>query len=168
METHSKKLLGAFCAVTLCTPAFALEVRFADNTWGGTHIPKGQQCQKFGGGNPASPRLTVSDIPAGASHLQVAFSDRDSKKMNHGGHGVIQIILPTGATQATIPSVKGHSYQLPKGVAMVSEHKGAGWDKAGAYMPPCSGGKGHAYYVTVQSFNGEQVTGQTTLELGSF
>jgi hypothetical protein len=39
---------------------------------------------------------------------------------------------------------------MPEGVIIVSKHKAPDWDKAGAYLPPCSGGKGNKYTVTIQ------------------
>ena len=69
------------------TNAFALDAKLADPAWDGVKVPAGQQCQKFDGKNPATPKLTVSDIPAGTNSIVLEYSDRDSKKMNNGGHG---------------------------------------------------------------------------------
>jgi hypothetical protein len=51
---------------------------------------------------------------------------------------------------------------------MIEAHRGPGWDKEGAYMPPCSGGKGHAYYVTIKTLKGDQVTAETIVEMGKY
>jgi hypothetical protein len=34
--------------------------------------------------------------------------------------------------------------------------------------PPCSGGKGHAYYVTVKTLEGDKVVAETILEMGKY
>ena len=55
---------------------------------------------------------------------------------------------------------------------MVKEHQGPGWDKAGAYMPPCSGGRGNDYYVTVKavaaSGDEKKVLAEKVVEMGKF
>ncbi|SDZ93662.1 hypothetical protein SAMN05660420_00798 [Desulfuromusa kysingii] len=154
--------------LTFSTNAFALEVNFADNTWDGIKVPAGQQCQKFGGDNPATPKWIVSDIPAGSNALLLEYSDRDSERMNNGGHGRMQFAINTSASTVTIPSVPGHTYMLPQGFTMVEAHRGPGWDKEGAYMPPCSGGKDHAYYLTIKALKDEMVTAETVIEMGKY
>ena len=168
---RSKSIIKRLSLLTLLTTssyAFALDVNFVDSKWDGATIPKGQQCQKFDGVNPGTPKLSVSDIPAGSDSVVLVYSDRDSKKMNNGGHGIMNYTLPKGATAVELPIVAGHSYEMPKGFEIIAEHRGAGWDKEGAYMPPCSGGSGHEYYVTVQTYKGNTVTAETVLELGKF
>jgi hypothetical protein len=96
------------------------------------------------------------------------YSDRDSKNMNNGGHGQISYALTSAMMKVEIPSVLGHTYALPEPFTMIAEHRGPGWDKAGAYMPPCSGGKDHAYYVTVKAVDGDKVLATTVLELGKY
>ena len=128
-----------------------LHVSFADPDWDGKIVPTGQQCQKFGGNNPHSPRLTVKNIPNGANALIMEYSDRSYAPMDNGGHGRIGFIIAAGVSEVTVPSVPGHSYELPKGFFLVKEHLAPKWDKAGAYMPPCSGGRGNSYYVTVKA-----------------
>ena len=148
--------------------ASAIEVKLADAAWDGVKIPTGQQCQKFGGNHPATPKLNVSGIPEGSDLIVLEYSDRDSKKMNNGGHGRMSFAIDATVTNVEIPTVAGHSFQLPESFTMIEKHRGAGWDKEGAYMPPCSGGKGHAYYVTVKTMKGKMVTAQTVLEMGKF
>ena len=57
---------------------------------------------------------------------------------------------------------------MPENFTMVEAHRGAGWDKESAYMPPCSGGKDHAYYVTVKAMKGDTVTAEIVFELGKY
>jgi hypothetical protein len=126
-------------------------------------VPEGQQCQKFGG-QGKSPALAVSAIPSGASHLVLEFSDRTYKPMDNGGHGKVAYAIESGATSVTVPPVPGHTMELPAGFTLVEAQKAPTWDKAGAYLPPCSGGRGNSYYVTVMAVHKQ---GDETHELGS-
>lgn len=51
-------------------------------------------------------------------------------------------------------------------------HRGPDWDKAGAYMPPCSGGNKHPYHVIVKAVkqNGKDITvlAQKLVEMGLY
>lgn len=162
------KLITPAFAVFCSAQAMALDVKFVDAKWDGMKIPTGQQCQKFGGQQPATPALKVSGIPAGATELVFEYSDRDFEKMNNGGHGRIQYSLSSSVSDLEVPSVPGHSFELPMNFTSIEAHRSPGWDKAGAYMPPCSGGKSHAYYVTVKALKADQVLSQTVLELGTY
>jgi hypothetical protein len=130
-----------------------LEVSFADATWNGKAIPKGQQCKRFGGKNPQTPRLIVKNIPPGTNAIIMEYSDESYAPMDKGGHGKIGYRVPEGTIEKTIPSVPGHTFDLPQGFFLVAAHANPAWDKAGAYMPPCSGGRGNYYYVTVKAVN---------------
>lgn len=127
-----------------------LQVRLADPAWDGEDIPSGQQCRRFGG-QGATPRLEVSGIPAGANTLILSYSDRSHPPMNNGGHGVMGYRIEPGRSRVVVPSVPGHTFDLPEGFFLVQAHRNPRWDKAGAYMPPCSGGKGNLYVVTVEA-----------------
>ncbi|TXR53979.1 hypothetical protein [Reinekea thalattae] len=162
------KLLLTVLAMLFSGSALALEVKVADKAWDGMMVPEGQQCQKFGGDSPMTPKLKIKGIPKGSDSLLLEYSDRDSERMNNGGHGRMQFALKANAKKVTVPSVPGHSYELPKGFTMVEAHRGPGWDKEGAYMPPCSGGNDHAYYVTVKSLQGDKVLAETVVELGKY
>ncbi|WP_413693264.1 hypothetical protein [Psychromonas sp. KJ10-2] len=163
-----KLLATTILAGCFSTYASAIEVELTDSAWDGVKIPEGQQCQKFGGQNPMTPALKVSEIPAGSDSIVLAYSDRDSEKMNNGGHGVMSYEIDSMTTSVAIPQVAGHSYDLPEKVTMIEAHRSPGWDKEGAYMPPCSGAKDHAYYLTVKAMKGAQVTATTVLELGNY
>jgi len=165
------KILSTFVIASSCgftNFASALEVKFSDPAWNGETIPVGQQCQKFGGENPASPALTLSEIPLGSDLIVLEYSDRDSKKMDNGGHGIMSYAIDNAMTNIDIPSVTGHSFDIPQGFTMIEKHRGAGWDIEGAYMPPCSGANNHAYYVTVKSMKGTTVTAEKVLEMGKY
>ena len=127
-----------------------LEIALADPAWNGKTIPKGQQCRKFGG-HGQTPALKVSGVPDGANAIIMEYSDRSHQPMDNGGHGKIGFRIDAGTAVVTIPSVPGHTFELPAGFFLVAAHRNPSWDKAGAYMPPCSGGKGNLYYVTVKA-----------------
>ena len=163
------KFLMAFILIlALPCKAAELNVQFANNAWDGIKIPEGQQCQKFGGNHPATPELIVTGIPAGSSGILLEYSDRDSQRMNNGGHGRMRFNINSAVTKVKIPSVLGHTFAIPPAFTMIEEHRGDGWDKAGAYMPPCSGGKGHEYYLTIKTVKGDKVTAETMIEMGKY
>ena len=155
----------------LAAAASGLEVAFVDPEWNGTSVPPGHQCQKFGG-TYGSPALRVSGIPERANALVLEFSDRSYAPMDHGGHGKLGFEIEAGSSAVEIPSAPPHRAVLPAGFWTVAQHGAPGWDKPGAYLPPCSGGRGNAYYVTVKAIvrDGEAVTelAQATLEMGSY
>ena len=127
-----------------------LDISFADPIWGGKKVPKGQQCNRFGG-KGSTPRLIVKNIPSGTNSIIMEYSDRSYDMMDNGGHGKIGYRIPKGATEITVPSVPGHSFDLPEGFFLVAAQRNPQWDRGGAYLPPCSGGMGNYYYVTVKA-----------------
>jgi hypothetical protein len=163
-----KLLMTVIIVLMFSASALALDIQFADNSWDGGTVPEGQQCQKFGGVNPSTPKWIVSDIPASSDTIILEYSDRDSERMNNGGHGKMSFAIDSSAEKVEIPSVPGHTFEIPSGFTMIEAHRGPGWDKEGAYMPPCSGGKGHAYYVTIKTLKGDQVTAETIVEMGKY
>ena len=146
--------------------AAGLKAAFADALWDGKAVPDGQQCQKFGGKDPATPALTVSNIPAEANAIIMEYGDRNYEHMNHGGHGKIGYRIEAGTSEASIPSVPGHSLEVPEGFFVVAAHKAPSWDTEGAYLPPCSGGKGNRYGVTVKAVSQSAAEGAEAKVLG--
>lgn len=151
-----KQTMGKLCGVFLATvfsmgAAAELELSFTDSAWTADGIPEGQQCQKFKGVNPQSPELVVKNIPEGTTAIVMEFSDRTMKPMDNGGHGKVGYKIPAGSTEVTIPRVPGHTEDLPDGFFTVAVHRAAGWDTAGAYLPPCSGGRGNHYFIDVKA-----------------
>ena len=168
---RSLALIAAALVVVAAAPSSALEAKLADPAWDGVKVPEGQQCQKFGG-QGKSPALAVSGIPSGASHLVLEFSDRSYKPMDNGGHGKVAYAIESGATTVTVPPAPGHTEELPAGFTMVEAHKAPTWDKPGAYLPPCSGGRGNSYYVTVKAVHKADAEthelGSAVVELGKY
>ena len=160
--------LTALATLALSANAFAMDVKFNDAAWNGKKIPEGQQCLNYDGKNPATPSMTVSNIPMGAESLVFVYNDVSNKRMQHGGHGIVEFNLPEGATSAEIPRVFGHTYEVPVGIEMVAEYRSRAGEAVGAYKPPCSGGKNHLYTVGVQAWQGDSVLAETTVEMGRY
>ncbi len=137
-----------FFAATSISFAKPLKAEIVDPSWNGTLVPKGQQCDRFGG-KGSTPEMLISGLPKGTEIVVLEFSDRHSRRMNNGGHGSIAMLVEPNASELKFPSVAGHTFTLPPGVILVREHRNPDWDIAGAYMPPCSGGNGNYYYVKV-------------------
>lgn len=129
--------------------AAPLTVAFADASWTGTNIPKGQQCSKFSG-KGATPALTISGVPEGAAEIIVEYNDESYAPLSYdGGHGKIGFLATTGTTQ--IPSVPGESGRMPEGGRVVANTRATGSYAATGYLPPCSGGKGNLYSADVKA-----------------
>lgn len=155
-------------------PTEKMQASFADAKWNGKTIPYAQQCARDNG-KGATPPLIIKNIPAEANALIFEYSDRSYAPMDNGGHGKIGFTIATGTKEATVPSVPGHTFSLPEGFFLVAAQINPSWDKAGAYLPPCSGGRGNYYYVTikavVQSPDKSQkprILTTTKLELGRY
>ena len=92
--------------------------------------------------------------------------------MDEGGHGKIGYLIEAGIGEVDVPSVDGHTVDLQDGFLVVAEHKAPTWDKADAYLPPCSGGQGNEYYLTVRAVHrmGDErhEVASATLEMGSY
>ena len=100
-----------------------MDVEFNDAAWDGKKIPEGQQCLNYDGKSPATPSMTVSNIPTRAESLVFVYNDVSNKRMQHGGHGIVEFALPEGATSAEVPRVFGHTYEVPVGIEMVAEYR---------------------------------------------
>ena len=150
-----------------------LQVSFADPQWDGLSVPVGQRC-RWAGGNGSTPPLRVAGIPPGANALLVAFSDRSYFLMDHGGHGELGLWLHDAPTSVSIPAVAGESLALPDGMFVERRHQGWLRGHGGAYLPPCSGGRGHHYYATLRAVykaadGGEsRLLGEGRIELGEY
>ena len=128
-----------------------LELHFTNPAWNGENIPTGQQCRRFGGIEPKTPALEIKKIPPKANAIIIEFSDKSYAPMDNGGHGKIGYVIDQGIETVVIPSIPGHTFDLPKRFFVVAAHQAPDWDDAGAYLPPCSGGNGNIYYATVKA-----------------
>jgi phosphatidylethanolamine-binding protein (PEBP) family uncharacterized protein len=151
-----------------------LEISFSDHRWDGKTVPKEFICGKYAGSG-ASPALRVNQIPAGTNALIVLFRDLDYAPLSYeGGHGGIRIPV-SNQKSIDIPSVPGDTNSLPEGIFMEQMHGEPRYFKAGAYLAPCSGGRGHRYACVVKavfeasSKNEEsKLLGQGEIELGIY
>lgn len=168
-------VLAGICSIASGATAQELKASLADPAWSGDGIPEGQQCQRFGGTDPKSPTVRVENIPAGAEAIILEFSDRSFARMDEGGHGKIGYKLSGENKDAvTIPSIPGHTEELPDGFFVAQVHRAPGWDKAGAYLPPCSGGRGNDYFIDIKAVElegdneVEEILGETSVKMAKY
>jgi hypothetical protein len=156
-------------AAAPAAPAAPMSASFADPAWNGQKVPDKQWCQKFGGSG-ATPALTLANVPAGTSAVVLAFNDETYEAMNNGGHGAVRFAVTPTNGAVSLPSVPGETDALPAGVTtekahLASDYSGTG----GAYLPPCSGGKGNTYTATVTALGaGDAKLGETRIVLGTY
>ncbi len=128
-----------------------LKVSFADNSWDGQKIPKGQHCRKFGG-NGSTPPLKIENIPAKANAIIVEFNDSSYRPLSYdGGHGKIGFWIAKGASVTTLRAVAGGTKVMPEGVFLVAKNRAGGKWYSEGYLPPCSGGRGNLYVAVVKA-----------------
>ncbi|RUM94572.1 MAG: hypothetical protein DSZ28_02485 [Thiothrix sp.] len=169
---YSAIILLSMLAANAYSDNKPLNVSLVDSAWDGQKVPAGQQCEKFGGAG-STPLLIVQQIPAGANAVVMEYSDRTYQAMDSGGHGKFGYRIPPSSSTVSIPSVTGHTFDLPKGFFLIEAQRAPTWDKEGAYLPPCSGGKGNEYYVTVKAVKEvdggiREVLGETEVTLGKY
>jgi hypothetical protein len=120
-----------------------------DSAWDGKTVPKSQVCKRFGGKEAVSPTIQVDGIPLEANAILISFSDESYTQMSNGGHGVI-LFDHQMKTSAVIPNIPAETDNLPEGLSQFKSHSGRGWSgSGGAYLPPCSGGRGNYYSVEI-------------------
>ena len=143
-------VLLSLLTVNSYASSMSLSVSLADPAWDGKNVPVGQQCKKFGG-EGSTPFLNVNQIPSGTNAIIMEYSDRTHRPMDCGGHGKFGYRILPGSSSVKVPSVAGHTFDLPQGFFLIEAHRAPRWDREGAYLSPCSGGKGNDYYVTVKA-----------------
>ena len=164
---------AAIVGTLLAAPALAqdMTVTLTDPVWNGKKVPASQVCERFGGKGAVSPSMLVSNLPDGVVAIDVWFSDDNNERMNWGGHGKVKYIVPAGSTSFELKSFPAESDDLPDGVISVRDHKGAQWSGTnGAYLPPCSGGRGHVYsaYILARDADDDRVGPRLNVKFGSF
>ena len=111
-------------------------------------MPSDQVCFKYITNRAKTPPLKVGNIPAGTTHIIVSFNDESYGPMCCGGHGAVRFKVDGNAI-ATLPAVPAETSDLPDGVETESAHSGP--YGSGAYLPPCSGGRGNTYSADVKA-----------------
>jgi len=162
-------LLGS---LLLASSIFAgdLKVQFLDTKWDGVTVPKDEVCSNFNTKAGSTPPLMVSNIPENATKLIFTYSDKTFTKMDNGGHGIVAYNIKENAKEVKVPALKGETFELIKGFEVVTAHTGTRFKKTpGAYLAPCSGGKGNTYQVTISAVDSSNKSlASTELTLGKF
>ena len=90
--------------------------------------------------------------------------------MDNGGHGVVSYKIQKGLKEVEVLALKGETFELENGFESVNAHTGTRFNKvAGAYLAPCSGGKGNTYTVNINAVDAENKTlASAELVLGKY
>lgn len=153
-----------------------LNAKFANSNWDGKKVPKEGVCiyhEKSAGNSPA---ITISNLPLSTNKIVLSFSDKSNMTMDNGGHGVVSYKVTKSSKNITIPSFKSETYNLPVGFESIRGHNAVQYNRdPGAYLGPCSGGKGNSYSVlieAIQEFKDDKkkslLLGKTNLSLGRY
>ncbi|MGB5867102.1 MAG: hypothetical protein WBG69_04415, partial [Arcobacteraceae bacterium] len=132
--------------------------------------PEEEVCSDYNFEAGHTPEISLQNIPQYTRKIILSFSDETFEGMRDGGHGVIAYSLDIGTTNTTIASIQGETFDLPDQFKSVTAHRGVKYGKEeGAYLAPCSGGKGNTYSVQIQAVDDkDKVLGTTSLTLGKY
>jgi hypothetical protein len=147
----------------------AMTAKFIDGGWDGITIPANQVCRKFGG-TGATPRLALDGYHTGTQVILLAFNDETYEPMNNGGHGIVGFRI--NGKYASTGAMAGEVNIISQGQFIVADNRGG---EVPGYLPPCSGGRGNLYSVTVMAVTwadtnppSYRVLNQTRVELGRY
>jgi len=163
--------------MSLCILTFSsmhakdFQAKFTDtNLWNGQIVPEEEVCSDYNFEAGQTPEISLQNIPRYTRKIILAFSDETFQGMKDGGHGVISYTLDIGTQNTTIPSIAGETFDLPDEFTSLIAHRGVNFGKEeGAYLAPCSGGKGNTYSVIIQAVDEDnKVLDSTSLTLGKF
>ena len=160
-----KIVILSVLSTTCLTEAFAgdMNVQFNGKGWDGVKVPPGEICRQYGGAG-STPPLKITNIPKGTDKIRTEFNAEDFAQLANGGHAIL-LFDHNGSQQAVLKSVAGETNEMPKGTTLVSANRGSG---GYGYLPPCSGGKGSRYSVTVKAMKGNEVLDQSTVIIGKY
>lgn len=133
--------------------------------WDGVTVPEGQHCRLRGGAGDTPP-MEVTGAPEGTVALRLWFNDLSYPSLAFdGGHGVIEV-----AAAQVLPAFPGETAALPDGAKVFSAPRTQGDYASAGYLPPCSGGRGHIYAVTVTAHgaDGTELARVKNVKLGSY
>ena len=167
------KKIGTILTLTtfslMSLSAANLSATFTDDIWKKAKVPESEVCSNFNTKAGSTPSISLENIPMNTDKIILTFSDETFKGMRDGGHGIISYAVPKDSTSLIIPSVTGETFDLPTGFASVVKHRGWKFGKTeGAYLAPCSGGKGNTYSVVIKAMNKDTILDATSLTLGIF
>ncbi len=147
----------------------AMTARFIDGGWDGIAVPASQVCKKFGGSG-TTPRLALDGYHTGTQVILLAFNDETYEPMNSGGHGIVGFRI--NGKYASTGAMAGEVNIVSQGNFIVANNRGG---EVPGYLPPCSGGRGNLYSVTVMAVTwadtnppSYRVLNQTRVELGRY
>lgn len=127
-----------------------IDVSFIDEKWNGKVVPLEEVCSDYNVEPGSTPGLYIENLPEGSSKAILKFNDKTFTKMDNGGHGIISYSIEEGMSAVEIPALMGETFELDEGFESVTAHTGTRFGKrAGAYLAPCSGGKGNTYSVDI-------------------
>jgi len=170
---YSSALLVGVVTILIHFSVFAAEdhkIEFVDSMWDGKTIPPEQQCPTRGAGvNPHTPKLKISDLPAGTKYLLMIITDE-----NYGGkgdHGIFRLKIPSGAKEIIFPRIYQLKKEMPAGVTIEKANAWHSWVgvRAGHYLAPCSGGRGNNYYSDIIFYGeGDKKLGGAYIDWGRY
>lgn len=152
MKKISYFVSGIVASIILTTNLLAadVEVSFADEKWNGNYIPQDEVCSDYNIEPGSTPGLYIDNLPANAKKVILKFNDKTFTKMDNGGHGILSYEIQDGSVSVEIPPQIGETFELEEGFEVVKAHTGTRFNKKpGAYLAPCSGGKGNTYTVNI-------------------
>lgn len=163
-------LTGLILAVSLATSA---TMAMAEMTvtlgggWDGKTVPNGQQCTLFDG-HGATPPMQATALPKGTAWVHTEYNDKDYGPLStKGGHGVIG--YPVSGSNADLYSVPGLKGTLPGKARVIKKARTSGKYASQGYLPPCSGGKGHKYFVDVKALDANgKLLAKKRMQIGRF
>lgn len=165
-----KNILKLFLILPIISlSANSLTASFADSQWDGKIVPEDMVCSDYNMEAGSTPELIISNIPKSSDKIVLAFSDETFKGMRNGGHGIISYSFKKGLKEITIPAMEGETFDLPNSFKSITPHKAVKYGKPeGAYLAPCSGGKGNTYSVKIEALSGDKILATTNLTLGKY
>lgn len=161
------KLTTTLIALSLASVTHAADFKVKlTGGWNGSKVPAGQHC-KLHGGKGKTPPMTISGLPAGTEWVLVEYNDRDYKPLSRkGGHGSIG--YPVSGSSAKLPAVAANSKKLAGGAFVQKKARSKGDYASKGYLPPCSGGRGNAYFADVHAMKGKKKLGSARVEMGKY
>ncbi|MGB5920421.1 hypothetical protein [Arcobacter sp.] len=147
-----------------------IEVSFTDKKWDGKIIPLDEVCSNYNVEAGSTPGLYIENLPDGAKKVILKFNDKTFTKMDNGGHGILSFDIEEDVANVEIPPQIGETFELDEGFSVVNAHTGTRFGKQeGAYLAPCSGGKGNTYTVDISILNSDsKVLASKELILGKY
>ena len=113
---------------------------------------------------------TGDTVPDGTAIIETAYNDETYQPMNDGGHGILRFAVTPANGEVDLPSVPGNTADnLPEGATVQAAARAEGDYASPGYLPPCSGGNGNTYSVTVKALDANETEiGQGKVTIGKY